>query len=116
MCAMITIEKILADKPEMIFYGANTCWWTHRAEDLRQVFPTGGPPGLPCDPLGGMLMQTDDIDGFLSSAQEKVEHYGKHGIDAFLAAHHSSGIGPFRGWEKYNEALDDFADTQESGQ
>mgnify|MGYP001560340548 CR=1 FL=1 len=116
----VRLEQIKAFKPKTIFYGANTCWWTHDPDHLRvngrfgppperepsivpyknaeHPDPRGGvmrgrtvnPGSIPTDPVGGVLFQTDDIDGFIKSAEENFTHYGKHGIRAFMAAHHSN--------------------------
>ena len=119
----VTIADVRAAKPETIYYGAQTCWWTHRAEDL-QVLPEGRiGAGLPCDPRGGVLMQTDDVAGFLAADEAKAEHYGRHKLRAFEAAHHGNVLatrprGPFvtgvfgyptcfRTWEAYNVLLDE---------
>jgi hypothetical protein len=69
---------------------------------------------LPCDPRGSVLFQTDDVHGFLNAAAERPEHYGKHGLRAFMAAHHSNCVvslddpGPWsdESWDAYNDALD----------
>jgi len=106
----MTLEDIRAAKPERIYYGANTCWWTHDPADLSR-HPEAG---LPCDPRGGMLMMTDDVEGFLSAAEANPEHYGKHGLRAFLAAHHRNmtrsraDVRPwcFRTWAEYDAVLD----------
>ena len=144
-----TIAEVQAARPEHIYYGANTCWWTH---DFRDVSHTPAPsereilrvaemfransltkagpiepflerarkalqtaPGLPCDPAGGVLFYTDDIDGFFQSARVNESHYGKHGLRAFMAAHHSNSFkGSAAGlehwcspnWKDYNDALD----------
>ena len=90
----ITLEEVGAAKPGMIFYGANTCWWTHRREDLYKHPETG----LPCDPRGGMLFETDDTEGFLRSAEESASYYGEHGLKAFEAAHHGNIIHLHNGW------------------
>lgn len=113
----VTIEDVRAAKPEMIYYGAQTCWWTHRAEDLTTVPEGRVGAGLPCDPRGGLLMQTDDAEGFLAAAEAKAEHYGRHKLKAFEAAHHGNvlhvGRGVFgyptcfRTWEAYNTVLDE---------
>jgi hypothetical protein len=95
----------------MAFYGANTCWWTSSENDLYKKPGSG----LPCDPRGGMLFQTSDGDlgKFLDSAQENVEHYGKHGIRAFLAAYHGVVIAAngnptcCESWKDYNDLLDE---------
>jgi hypothetical protein len=69
---------------------------------------------LPCDPRGSVLFQTDDVQGFLNQAASNPEHYGKHGLRAFMAAHHSNcqrSVNDPRpwsaeNWDEYNEALD----------
>jgi hypothetical protein len=119
----VTIDDVRAahakGEAEMIYYGANTCWWTHRAEDFTTV-PEGRPgAGLPCDPRGGVLFQTDDVEGFLAAAEANAEHYGRHRLKAFEAAHHGNVLAThpragvfgfptcFRTWEPYNELLDE---------
>lgn len=111
--AITSLETIRLLKPAMIFYGANTCWWTHDRAHLC-VKPGSG---LPCDPRGGMLLQTDDVEGFLRSAEDSAEHYGEHGIRAFLAAHHQNCVVSrtnrastcFPDWAEYNRILDEAA-------
>ena len=144
---LITLEQVRAAKPEMIFYGANTCWWTHdpahlgrtksneadilrTAENFRLNSADPNAPiepflersrkahglGLPCDPRGGVLFQTDDVEGFLRAAEANAPHYGRHGLRAFMAAHHLNRIlsvreiRPWcsREWEDYNAAIDSF--------
>lgn len=142
----ITLDQIIAAKPKMIFYGANTCWWTHDPAHLSKtppateaevrrmadVFKLNARPGtstdaeflrrareatkhrIPCDPRGGMLFETDNVEGFLENARSSAEYYGKHGLRAFIAAHHLNCIlsvndpRPWceKSWDAYNEALD----------
>lgn len=109
---LITIEKVRAAKPKRIYYGANTCWWTHDPQHLGTTTTSG----LPCDPRGGVLFETDDVEGFLKAAEDNAAHYGRHGLRAFVAAHHLNCILSFSGcrpwcspnWEDYNAALDLF--------
>lgn len=69
---------------------------------------------LPCDPRGSVLFETDDVQGYLNKAAENPSHYGKHGLRAFMAAHHSNSQksvddpSPWceTEWAAYNEALD----------
>lgn len=106
-----SLDEIRAAKPAMIFYGMRTCWWTHDSSHLCQKPGVG----VPVDPRGGVLCQTDDIEGFLKSAEENVAHYGKHGIKAFLAAHHQNCVvgadNPvstcFVSWDDYNRIIDE---------
>ncbi len=105
----ITLEEIMAENPTMIFYAVNSCWWTHRSSDLGSRAGSG----LPCCPRGSVLMQSDMPTDFLELAKAGAAHYGKHGIEAFLAAHNDNCMHPFEdrpwsasGWDAYNDALD----------
>jgi len=115
---MITIADVRKDNPKKIYYGAQTLWWTHRAGDLHSTGDLKmkvGPnkdsmkeitTSLPCDPRGGMLFETDDVEAFLKAAEGNPEHYGRHGIRAFELAHHQNCSVPFDNWEGYNDFLD----------
>jgi hypothetical protein len=140
----ITIEDVRDAKPEMIFYGANTCWWTHdpnhltvargnedeirrSAEMFRANSSTPDAPldeylerarkahgrGIPTDPRGGVLFQTEDIEGFLQAAIDNQTAYGKHGLRAFIAAHNDNCFLPngrnwcSENWDEYNTAIDE---------
>lgn len=120
----ITIAEIRLAKPRMIFYGANTCWWTHDERHLSHTKPQDFRVGdrvhkgvsLPCDPRGGMLMQTEDVEGFLNAAEQSADHYGRHGLRAFEASHHlncrisehDQRSTCFAGWDDYNRIIDEF--------
>jgi hypothetical protein len=114
------LRDIRLELPSMIFYGANTPWWTHRASDLCR-HPISG---LPCDPRGGMLFQTDNVIGFIESAVHNAEHYGRHGIRAFMAAHNDncqvsetdSRSTCMDNWGQYNDALDKLDAAREAGE
>jgi len=110
-----TLDDVRAAKPDMIYYGAMTCWWAYRGEHLYR-----NRVGLPCDPRGGMLMQTEDWQKFLATAEQKSDHYGRHGLRAFEAALHGNVLvlshrtgkwvpTCFTGWEQYNLLLDHMA-------
>jgi len=106
----ITLEDIRRAIPPKIYYGANTPWWTHRATDICR-HPLSG---LPCDPRGGVLLETDDVINFIETAIRNSSHYGKHGIRAFMAAHNdncqvsetNARKTCLANWDEYNEALD----------
>ena len=106
----VSLQDVRDAKPKMIYYGALTCWWTHDPYDLCHLTN-----GLPCDPRGGVLMQTDDIEGFLRSAEANPAHYGRHGLDAFMASHHKNCLVSladvrstcFETWDAYNDAIDE---------
>ena len=119
-----TFEDVVAACPDTIWYSYRTCWWTHRAEDLRQLPPkVEGESGLPCDPRGGVLMMVS-ASALLDNAQANPELYGKHGLAAFMAAHNDNCVVSFRDmrntcletWQEYNDLLDfqiDLANTIE---
>jgi hypothetical protein len=50
----------------IIYYAAQTCWWTISAQDLYK-HPKSG---LPCDPRGGMLLECHDPIDFLDQAEK----------------------------------------------
>jgi hypothetical protein len=105
---IITLESLKDLNPKMIYYGAVTCWWTHDPSHLV-VHPQSG---LPCDPRGSVLLQTPHVDSFLETASQNPSYYGKHGINAFLAAHHENTIDllgypwSFTSWDDYNKLLE----------
>ena len=109
----ITLEEIRASKPKKIFYGALTCWWTHDPAHLSNTRDFPGMRGdLPCDPRGGMLFETNDVEGFLKAAEDGATHYGEYGILTFLAAHHLNCVDTdgnhwsYSSWEPYTALLD----------
>jgi|SRR5690606_2200160 len=107
----ISLAAVKKAEPEIIYFGVNTCWWTH---DPRHLC-THPENGLPCDPRGGMLMQSDKPSDFFRHAEANPNHYGKHGLKAFMAAHHLNCVvsrEDARGtclatWEEYNNLLDE---------
>jgi hypothetical protein len=117
----VTMEtvKTIAKYSKIILYGANTCWWTASWNDIYRHPDVG----LPCDPRGGVLMQTNGEDGweeFIKQAEENPTHYGKHGLRAFLLAYHgcvkvqsakTGNIVPtcLSTWQEYNDLIDENA-------
>lgn len=78
----ITFEEVKKAKPKMIYYSANTVWWTHDQKDLQK-----GP--VPLDIFGSPLFQSDDVKGFLDEeAIKKTPAYGKDPIRTLMACHH----------------------------
>lgn len=45
---------------------------------------------LPLDPFGCPLFQVDDPAGFIAAAKKNADHYGEHGLEAFVFAHHQN--------------------------
>ena len=104
----ITFADVLAGKPTMVFYGATTCWWTHDPKDLS-CLPHHG---VPCDPRGGVLFETNKPGKFLQDAAKNEKHYGKHGLRAFMLAHHGCVVTDrgaptcFATWDEYSDLID----------
>ena len=108
----ITLEQIVALAPPMIFYSALTCWWTHDRLHLQR-HPVSK---LPCDPRGAPLYETKHVMEFFRQARLKAREgvYGKHGLDAFVAAHHLNCLTSeadrratcFTTWKDYNDLID----------
>ena len=105
----ITLEDIKQSMPETIWYSFATCWWTHRSVDIC----THPKNDLPCDPRGGMLLQTSAAN-FLTSAESDPSYYGKHGLDALMAAHNDNCVVSHNDnrstclklWDEYNDLID----------
>ena len=102
----VTLDEVRASRPKMIYYGALTCWWATRLPGYRKG-------SLPSDPRGGVLYQTDKVEGFLKAAEDNPSHYGRHGLRAFLAAFHGVVVTDdgcptcLRGWDEYSRLLDE---------
>jgi len=113
-----TLEEIRQTKPKTVFYSSKTCWWTTNPDDLccAHGIPAndcvhGDVGGVPLDPAGAPLLLTYDVVGFLKDAEQNADRYGRHGIKAFVLAHHGNVIE--RGlprcstkWDSYNDLLD----------
>ena len=105
----ITLDELKRANPETIWYSVTTCWWTHRSSDLRSR-PDNG---LPCDPRGGVLMMGPAAE-FLANAEANPAHYGKYGLDAFMASHNDNCVvSPtdsrntcLRSWQEYNYLIE----------
>lgn len=117
--------------PKRVYYATRTCWWTvdgadlYRMEEVVPPPPAGSEaaralailhkagrsvPSLPCDPRGSVLMMTDDVEGFLRSAEEGADHYGRFGLKAFMSAYHGNVVVGDRPtsletWDLYNDVL-----------
>lgn len=67
----------------------------------------GGSGTIPLDPSGSPLMQYDNPTEWIERAEQKPEHFGTHGIQAFLKAHHHNCGGLcFSRWQEYNLLCD----------
>ncbi len=107
----ITLEdaRRLAASAKMSYFGAVTPWWTFQDSHLCN------PGGVPTDPRGGVLYQSDKPLEFLAAAENNPCHYGKYGLRTFLLAYHGCVVvkdGPKAGyptclkdWDEYEELL-----------
>ena len=97
--------KAIAKEYDRLVYGVNTCWWKIGDPIYKHE------NDLPCGPRGEVLLETDDPVGFMEAAFKNPGHYGKYGLDAFVAAYHGNVITidgkptSFETWDKYNELL-----------
>jgi len=126
----VSFEQV-REEAKTIWYAVRTCWWTHKPEDVREatILASGGDKGgIPLDPSGCPLMFADGkAKEFLDSAAQNPQYYGKHGLRAFMAAHHRNAFensskllgGKETGkpvsaktWDEYNAAIDRFDSRQ----
>jgi hypothetical protein len=89
-----------------IYYSNGSCWWSHHRSHAMLK------PGMKC-PLDGQIFFEKDWEAWLDGAHDNPSYYGRHGLLALIAAHHSNvrdgaSGGPFaaKSWRIYNEALD----------
>lgn len=62
---------------------------------------------IPCDPTGSVLYQTDNPMKWVTSAEEKPDHFGTHKLDAFMKSHHQNCEHHiYKEWAKYNLVLE----------
>lgn len=99
--------KALAKMSNRLVYGMQSCWW--KVGSLIYTHHIGS---LPCGPSGEMLLETDNPMGFIAAAENSVDHYGKHGLKAFVAAYHGNLLDDngtptsFKTWQEYNDLID----------
>lgn len=124
----------------IVVYAVHTCWWYLCPSDCDLPYSLPGEDrdliltlangqkktikggAIPCDPRGSVLLQTHDVASFLRAAIEKKDHYGRHGLAAFVAAYEGNVVLPDRatlrptsvaGWHHYNDLLDAYPGTAE---
>lgn len=79
------IKKICEENPdELICYDTVSAWWCILTDNEYRV---GG--HIPASPHGSVLMQTE-ISNWINGIEEKKDHYGKHGIKAFMSSYHGN--------------------------
>ena len=62
----------------------------------------------PLDPMGSPLLRTDNPLEWLKKIEKNPKHFGSHGVNTFLLAHHQNCEGSvFRDWKEYNRILDE---------
>lgn len=78
-----------------------------KASRLEMFLKNGGKEedfiGMPCDPEGANLYEMGDPHTWIKGAEDKPEHFGKFGLEAFMKAHHKNCASRcFDKWEFYN--------------
>lgn len=105
-----TIDDVYADDDaHTAWYCVHGSWWTHRSGDVGARADNG----LPCCPSGSPLLM-QDLETFMDSAIRNHDHYGRHGIEAFMASHNDNCIVSvadprptcLRTWDEYNDLID----------
>ena len=103
--------KIMAKLSNRLVYGAQSCWWKIGSPCYQTPVDSG--IKLPCGPRGELLLETDNPMAFIAVAEKNPSHYGKHGIEAFVAAYHENVIDEnglptsLKNWDDYNQLLDE---------
>lgn len=105
----MTLDEILAESPDVPGYGggqwamysAHCVWWTSFPADLGKVPGIGIPV---CPHCSSPLFQAPLVK-FVDAAREKPEHYGRHGLDTFAAAH-SRNLGAARCFPSWRDVPD----------
>lgn len=112
----VSFDEIMEEAAnKTIFYGAQTCWWSDNPAHLHKKHS-----GLPCDPQGGVLFQTQDgmAKDWLRQAKEQPWHYGVYGIRALMAAYHGCIVDDegnpttVSTWDVVTELLDKYDEKQ----
>ena len=94
----------------LIIYAVYSPWWC-----VTPPFPPYrlADGAIPCDPRGSVLRQTGmDLMDFIEHAEAQPDHYGKHGILTFAAAHHGNVLTDdgrptsLTCWEEYDALVD----------
>jgi hypothetical protein len=110
------VDTIARNIPDTkVCWAVKTCWWC-----FHHDIPYRTDSGLPSDPRGSVLMQ-GKLGIFIQTAKDSVEHYGKHGLDAFIAAYHGNLLTDegkptsFETWDQYNELLNKQEEEKKDG-
>jgi hypothetical protein len=122
----ITLEEIKerVRRTGFVCYGMRSCWWAEHTFYTLAKQPGDKMPGLPVDPRGAPLMQVTDESRtpsgerteameFVRMAERNPTFYGRHGLNAFVAAYHGNVLTEdgkptcLRDWEDYNRMLDE---------
>ncbi len=61
---------------------------------------------IPLDPSGSTLFEMYDLMTWITEAEKKPEHFGKHGLLAFMKSHHQNCSKCYTKWEHYNNVID----------
>jgi hypothetical protein len=99
--------KIASDKAHEIFMERKDIPQSEklRYSNLREM-ANKSISTIPLDPTGSTLFQTDDLMDWITEAEKKPEHFGKHGLQAFMMSHHQNCNICFSGWDGYNNLID----------
>ena len=107
------LEALAKKAPQArVMYSTRTCWWVVSAPNHGWPGPNRTRKGIPTDPQGAVLYEVDNLGGFLDVAKANATFYGKHQLDAFMAAYDGNLVTQdgrptcLVGWDKYNAVID----------
>ncbi len=104
--SMIMGRKTQAEKHKNMLANPNVP--EKKKKKLQAIINAIGKNSItPLDPSGATLYQSEDLDEWIAVAEKKPEHFGKHGLDAFMKSHHQNCEGKaFTKWDFYNRLID----------
>lgn len=102
---MITWDEVKKAKPKLIFYSANTVFWTHDPNDLDTKSGM-----VPLDCFGSPLFQVEPTE-FMDEA--RIKNHSAYGKDPFatLMACHAKNIGWLRSHNDFDPRRSTYGDV-----
>lgn len=125
------------DGEKFVYFSSGSLWWTHLQSDVDEATIAGRKyflrelknkvnrqdvspqekkmlleissnqsKGLPCDPVGFPIKKMN-YNTWLEQSLSNPEHFGKHGLNAFVFTHHQNCKSFFSNkWDSYNDYID----------
>lgn len=122
---MITLKQVIADikngKSQNIYLCSKSLWWTHLESDAIDAHFSGlefvknknifkiinNNVTEFYSPIGEPIIKNNNALKFMMQTQMRPQHCGKHGLNAFMKAHHQNNSKHFfNKWQRYNDLID----------